>query len=42
MYLATTDYLKRYTTSQTIVMGSAELAFELGYVDNLVDDPRLG
>jgi hypothetical protein len=23
-------------------MGSSELAFELGYVDSLVDDPRLG
>ena len=41
-YLATTDYLKQHAKSQTIIMGSAELAFELGYVDNLVDDPRLG
>lgn len=42
MYLATTDYLKQHANPQTIIMGSAELAFELGYVDNLVDDPRLG
>lgn len=42
MYLATTDYLKQHATPRTIIMGSAELAFELGYVDNLVDDPRLG
>ncbi len=42
VYLATTDYLKRHANSQAIVMGSAELAFELGFAGNLVDDPRLG
>ena len=42
VYLATTDYLKRHAKSQDIVMGSAELAFELGFDGNLVDDPRLG
>jgi len=42
VYLATTDYLKRHANSQAIVMGSAELAFELGFDGNLVDDPRLG
>jgi len=42
IYLKTTDYLKQHATSQNIIMGSSELAFELGYVDNLVDDHRLG
>jgi Dolichyl-phosphate-mannose-protein mannosyltransferase len=42
IYLATTDYLKQHAKSQNIIMGSSELAFELGYVDNLVDDHRLG
>jgi hypothetical protein len=42
VYLATTDYLKQHAKAQDIVMGSAELAFELGFDGNLVDDPRLG
>ena len=42
IYLATTDYLKQHAKSQNIIMGSSELAFELGYADNLVDDHRLG
>jgi hypothetical protein len=35
-------YLKQHAKSQDVVMGSAELAFELGFDGNLVDDPRLG
>jgi hypothetical protein len=42
IYLATTEYLKQHAKSQDVVMGSAELAFELGFDGNLVDDPRLG
>ena len=42
IYLATTDYLKQHARPPAIVMGSAELAFELGFDGNLVDDPRLG
>jgi hypothetical protein len=41
-YLMTTDYLKRHAGPHDIVMGSAELAFELGFGANLVDDQRLG
>ena len=29
-------------TREGLIIGSAELAFQLGYADNLVDDPRLG
>jgi hypothetical protein len=42
IYLATTDYLKAHAEGKGVIMGSAELAFQLGYADNLVDDPRLG
>ena len=42
IYLATTDYLKAHAQGKGVIMGSAELAFQLGYADNLVDDPRLG
>jgi predicted membrane channel-forming protein YqfA (hemolysin III family) len=42
IYLATTGYLKQHAKPQDIVMGSAELAFELGWGRNVVDDPRLG
>jgi hypothetical protein len=42
VYLPVTDYLKQRAKPQDIVMGSAELAFELGFDGNLVDDPRLG
>jgi len=41
-YLAATNYLKEHAKGKGIVMGSSELAFELGYADNLVDDQRLG
>ena len=42
IYLATTGYLKEHAQGKGVVMGSSELAFELGYVDSLVDDSRLG
>ena len=42
VYLATTDYLKEHAQGKGLVMGSSELAFELGFVDSLVDDQRLG
>jgi hypothetical protein len=42
IYLATTDYLKQHAKPRDVVMGSSELAFELGFDGNLVDDPRLG
>ena len=42
LYLATTGYLKAHAQGKDVIMGSAELAFQLGYADNLVDDPRLG
>jgi hypothetical protein len=42
IYLATTDYLAAHAEGKGVIMGSAELAFQLGYADNLVDDPRLG
>jgi hypothetical protein len=42
IYLSTTDYLKAHALGKGVIMGSSELAFELGYIDNLVDDSRLG
>ena len=42
IYLATTGYLKGHAYGKGVIMGSSELAFQLGYADNLVDDPRLG
>jgi hypothetical protein len=41
-YLPVTAYLKAHAPGNGVVMGSAELAFELGYGDSLVDDQRLG
>jgi len=41
-YLPLTAWLQAHAQSKDIIMGSSELAFQLGYVDNLVDDPRLG
>jgi hypothetical protein len=41
-YLAATNYLKEHARGKRVIMGSSELAFELGYADNLVDDQRLG
>ena len=42
IYLPVTAYLQTHAQPKDIIMGSSELAFQLGYVDNLVDDPRLG
>ena len=42
LYLPATNYLNEHARGKGTVMGSSELAFELGYVDSLVDDPRLG
>ncbi len=41
-YLATTGFLKEHASKSDLIMGSAELAFELGFDDNVVDDYRLG
>jgi hypothetical protein len=41
-YLPVATYLQAHAQSKDIIMASSELAFQLGYVDNLVDDPRLG
>ncbi len=41
-YLPVTSYLQAHARPQDVIIGSAELAFQLGYVENLVDDPRLG
>ena len=42
IYLPVTGYLQAHAQGNSVVMGSAELAFQLGYVDSLVDDQRLG
>jgi Dolichyl-phosphate-mannose-protein mannosyltransferase len=42
IYLPAADYLKEHAQGKGVVMGSAEMAFELGYGDSLVDDQRLG
>lgn len=41
-YMKAVDYLKRHVTSKSIVMGSAELAFQLGFDGRVIDDTRLG
>jgi hypothetical protein len=41
IYLATTNYLKEHARGKDMIMGSAELGFELSH-KSLVDDPRLG
>jgi Dolichyl-phosphate-mannose-protein mannosyltransferase len=42
VYLATTSYLKQHAVGKGIIMGSAELGFELGFDSDVVDDYRLG
>jgi 4-amino-4-deoxy-L-arabinose transferase-like glycosyltransferase len=42
LYLDTTNYLKQHTSPGDLIMGSSELAFQLGFDSNLVDDFRLG
>lgn len=41
-YLPAVNFLKSRLNHSTLVMGSTELAFELGFNANLVDDIRLG
>ncbi|MEP6540422.1 MAG: hypothetical protein ABJF23_34170 [Bryobacteraceae bacterium] len=41
-YLATTEFLKQQASPSQLVIGSAELAFQLGFHSNVVDDYRLG
>lgn len=41
-YLATTSYLKRHAASTDLILGPAELGFELGFEGTISDDPRLG
>ncbi len=41
-FLPATAYLKHHANANDIIFGSAELGFELGFTDNLVDDVRLG
>ena len=42
MYLPTTQFLKRHASPSQLIIGSAELAFQLGFNTNVVDDYRLG
>ncbi len=41
-YLPATEFLKRNADRDTLIMGTADLGFELGFERNLVDDYRLG
>ena len=41
-YLPAVNFLKANAGPSSLIMGSTELAFELGYEANLVDDIRLG
>ena len=41
-YLRAAQFLKTHMTRDTVVMGSAEWAFELGFDGSLIDDFRLG
>ena len=41
-YLATTQFLKQHAAPSQLIIGSAELAFQLGFDSNVVDDYRLG
>lgn len=41
-YLPAVAYLQQHTDERTLIMGSAILGVELGFVDNLTDDVRLG
>jgi Dolichyl-phosphate-mannose-protein mannosyltransferase len=42
MYMPVVDYLQQHASPDTLVMGSAELGFELGFTPSLIDDVRLG
>ena len=41
-YLEATNFLKRNAKPGDLIMGSGELAFELGFEGQVVDDSRLG
>jgi hypothetical protein len=41
-YLPAVAYLRQHTDGRTLIMGSAILGVEMGFVDNLTDDVRLG
>jgi 4-amino-4-deoxy-L-arabinose transferase-like glycosyltransferase len=41
-FLPAVDYLKAHVTPGSFVLGSGELAFELGFEGQVVDDARLG
>jgi hypothetical protein len=42
MYMPVVDYLQQHVPPGTLVMGSAELGFHLGFTPALIDDVRLG
>lgn len=41
-YMAVVNYLRHHSNEKTVIIGSAELAFKLGFNDHLVDDYTLG
>lgn len=41
-FLRVTEYLKRDAPANAVIMGSGELAFELGFDAGVIDDARLG
>jgi 4-amino-4-deoxy-L-arabinose transferase-like glycosyltransferase len=41
-YAAMLGFLKNHATPSSQIVGGAELAFQLGFSANLIDDPRLG
>jgi len=41
-YLPAVKFVKQHSDDKTVIMGSAILAFEYGFRDNLVDDVHLG
>jgi len=41
-YFPVTSYLSGQAKDKGLIMGSAELAFRVGFIDTLVDDQRLG
>jgi len=41
-YLSATQFLKQHATAGDVVFGSAELAFQLGFDGQVIDDYRLG
>ena len=41
-YLTAVEFVKQHAGPDRLIMGSAELGFEMGYVDDLLDDWTLG